>query len=89
MMQLRRMPPELRLLFRTSRVRLALGTIYGAILLEVNTAAGAPARVLPAAMLSAAALTVLPAFVVRASLRRKNTQARREAQPTHAPPASW
>ncbi|HEX6512499.1 MAG TPA: tetratricopeptide repeat protein [Chloroflexota bacterium] len=72
MVQLWRMPPEMRLLFRTGRVALALGTIYGAILTELTTAAVTPARALPAAMLSATALIVASAFVARASLRSKN-----------------
>jgi tetratricopeptide (TPR) repeat protein len=73
-----RMPPELRLLFRTRRVGLALGIIYGAILIELITAAVTPAGALTAAMLPATALIVASAFVARASLRRKSSKVGRD-----------
>jgi tetratricopeptide (TPR) repeat protein len=41
--QLRRMPPQTRPLFRTRRVRLALGVAYGSILVGVAVAAVTPA----------------------------------------------
>lgn len=69
--QLRRMPPQTRLLFRTRRVALALGAVYGAIFVALVTAAVIPARALPGAMLSVIVLIVASAVAARASLQRK------------------
>jgi tetratricopeptide (TPR) repeat protein len=70
--QLRRMPPETRLL-RTRRMGLALGALYGAVLIEVITAAVTPAGALPLVILAPTALIFAWLFVVRASLRRKGS----------------
>lgn len=69
--QLWRMPPGMRPLLRTRRVALALGVVYGAILIAMITAAGTPARVLPGAMLAATAFIVVSAVAARVILRRK------------------
>jgi hypothetical protein len=45
-----RIPPAMRPLFRTRRVGLAPGAVYGAVLIEVITAAVAPAGALPIAI---------------------------------------
>jgi tetratricopeptide (TPR) repeat protein len=67
--QLRQMPPELRLLFRIRRVWLALGVIYGAVLIELIAAAVTPAHALFVAMPSVTALLAASAFAARAILR--------------------
>lgn len=69
--QLWRMPPEMRPLLRTRRVTLALGVIYGAVLIAMITAAVAPARALPDVMLAATVSIVVSAFTARMILRRK------------------
>ena len=69
--QLWRMPPGMRPLLRTRRVALALGVVYGAILIAGITAAVTPARVLPGAMLAATALILVSAVAARVILRRK------------------
>jgi hypothetical protein len=72
--QLWRMPREMRPLFRTRRVALALGVVYGAILIAMITAAVTPARALPGVMLAATALIVASAFVARVIMRRRSNQ---------------
>jgi tetratricopeptide (TPR) repeat protein len=76
--QLWRMPPEMRLLFRTRRVGLALGAVYGAVLIELITAAVTPAPALPFAIFATTALILASPFVARASLRRKGNKAGRD-----------
>jgi hypothetical protein len=71
--QLWRLPPEMRLLFRTRRVMLALGAVYGAALIEVITAVVTPAGWLPVALFVPTALVFASAFAARASLRRKGS----------------
>jgi hypothetical protein len=73
------MPPEMRLLFRTRRVGLALGAVYGAVLIELITAAVTPAPALPFAIFATTALILASPFVARASLRRKGNKAGRDA----------
>lgn len=70
--QLWRMPPGMRPLLRTRRVALALGSVYGAILIAMITVAAAPARALSGALIGATALIFASAFVARAILRGKN-----------------
>lgn len=70
--QLWRMPPGMRPLLRTRRVALALGVVYGAILVAIITAAVTPARVLFGAMLAATALIAVSAVAAGLSLRRKS-----------------
>jgi hypothetical protein len=74
-----RMPPETRLLFRTRRVGLALGAVYGAVLIELITAAVTPAGALPFAIFATTALILASPFVARASLRCKGNKAGRDA----------
>lgn len=69
--QLWRMPPETQLL-RTRRMRLALGALYGAVLIEVITAAVTPAGALPLVIFAPTALIIASPFVAHASLRRKS-----------------
>jgi tetratricopeptide (TPR) repeat protein len=68
--QLWRMPPQMRRLFWTRRVGLAMGPVYGAVLFEVIIAAVTPARVLFPVILATTALLVASLFVARAGLRR-------------------
>ncbi len=72
--QLWRMPPETRLLLRTRRVGLALGAFYGAVLIEVITAAVTPAGALPLAIFAPFALIVASQFIARAILRRMDSK---------------
>ena len=68
--QLWRMPPELYLVLLTRRMWLALGALYGAVLIEVITAAVTPAGALPFVILALTVL-ILAWPVAAASLRRK------------------
>ena len=69
-----RMPPVLRVLFRTRRVGLVLGAIYGPVLIEVITVAVTPTRALPAAIFAPTALVVASPYVARAILRRMDSK---------------
>jgi tetratricopeptide (TPR) repeat protein len=71
--QLWRMPPEMRPLFRTRRMALALGAVYSAILIAMITVAVTPARALSGALLAATALIFTSAFVARAILRHQKS----------------
>ena len=82
--QLWRMPPETRLLLRTRRMGLALGVLYGAVLIEVITAAVTPAGALPSAMLASTALILASLFAAPACLRRKGSKADRDVTPDRA-----
>ena len=73
--QLWRMPPEMRPLLRTRRMALALGVVYGAVLIAMITAVVTPARALPGLMLAATALIVASTFAARLILRRKSGRA--------------
>jgi tetratricopeptide (TPR) repeat protein len=68
---LRRMPPETRLVLRTRGMGLAMGALYGAVLIEVITAAVTPAGALPFVILALAALILAWPLAAAASLRRK------------------
>jgi tetratricopeptide (TPR) repeat protein len=72
-LQLWRLPPQMRPLFRTRRVRLALGAVFGSILIAVIVAAVTPPGALPFALLAAAVLVFASAFAVRAISRHKNS----------------
>jgi tetratricopeptide (TPR) repeat protein len=85
--QLWRMPPEMRLLFRTRRVGLALGVLYGAVLIVVITAAVTPAGALPLVIWATYALIVASPFVARAILRRKGSKTGRDGIHDRAVPA--
>lgn len=67
--QLRRMPPEVRPLFRTRRVMGALAVAYAPILYAVLAAAVVPHSILPAALLTAAAAMIAVRFAANAMLR--------------------
>jgi Flp pilus assembly protein TadD len=67
--QLRRMPPEVRPLFRTRRVLGALAVAYAPILYAVLAAAVVPAPALPAVLLTAAAAMIALRFAANAMLR--------------------
>jgi hypothetical protein len=67
--QLRRMPSEIRPLFRTGRVMGALAVAYAPILFAVLAAAVVPAFILPAALLTAAAAMIAVRFAANAMLR--------------------
>ena len=69
--QLWRMPPGMRPLLRTRRVALALGVVYGAILIAIITAAVTPAQVLFSATIAATALIAVSAVAAGLILRRK------------------
>jgi tetratricopeptide (TPR) repeat protein len=69
--QLRRMPPQTRPLFRTRRVVLALATVYGTILIAVIVAAVTPARALTSALPAVTVVIVLSRFAAYAILRGK------------------
>ena len=82
--QLWRMPPETRLLLRTRRMGLALGVLYGAVLIEIITAAVTPAGALPFTMFASTALILASLFVAPACLRRKGSKADRDVTPDRA-----
>ena len=67
--QLRRMPPEVRPLFRTRRVMGALAVAYGPILYAIVAAAVVPDPLLPAALLTAAVAMIALRFAANAMLR--------------------
>jgi hypothetical protein len=69
--QLWRMPPETRPLFRTRRVALALGTAYGSIVIVVVAAAVVPASALAGTLLAGIWLILASRFAVWRILRRK------------------
>jgi len=54
---------------------LALGVVYGAVLIAMITAAVTPVRVLPGLMLAATALIVACNFAARLIMRRKSGRA--------------
>jgi tetratricopeptide (TPR) repeat protein len=83
--QLGRLPPELRRLYRTRRKALALGTIYGAILIALIIVAVVPARALPGAMLAASVLILASGFAAQVGLRRKDNEAGRGVTRDRAP----
>lgn len=72
-MQLWRLPPQTRPLFRTRRFVLALGVAYGSILLAAITAAVTPAHSLSGALLAATALIVISRFAAYAILRHNRS----------------
>ena len=76
--QLWRMPPETRLVLPTRRVGLALGALYGAVLIEVITAAVTPAGALPFAIFAPTALIWASPFVARAILRHMDSKTGRD-----------
>jgi tetratricopeptide (TPR) repeat protein len=76
--QLWRMPPEMRMLLQTRRLGLALGALYGAVLIEVITAAVTPAGALPLAIFAPTALIWALPFVARAILQRKGSKTGRD-----------
>ena len=69
--QLWRMPHEMRPLLRTRRVALALGSVYGAILITMIIVAVTPAHAVSGALLAAMALIFASWLAARAILRRK------------------
>jgi tetratricopeptide (TPR) repeat protein len=71
--QLRRMPPQIRPLFRTRRVRLALAVAYGSILIAVAVAAATPADALSGAILAVTALIITSRLAAVAILRPNKT----------------
>lgn len=68
-----RMPPEMRPLLRTRRMALAMGSVYGAILITIMAVAVTPAHALAGVLLAATALVAASAFAARAILRRRNS----------------
>ena len=76
--QLWRMPPETRLVLRTRRMWLALGALYGAVLIEVITAAVTPAGALPFVILALTVLILAWPVAAGASLRRKSRKTGRD-----------
>jgi tetratricopeptide (TPR) repeat protein len=68
-LQLRRMPPEIRPLFRTRRVLGALTMAYGPILCAVLAAAVLPSWMLPVGLLAVAAAMIGLRFAANAILR--------------------
>jgi hypothetical protein len=77
--QLWRMPPEMRLLFRTRRIGVALGAFYGAVLVQLITAAVTPAGALPLAIFATTGLILASPFAARAILRRMDGKTSRDA----------
>jgi tetratricopeptide (TPR) repeat protein len=77
--QLWRMPPEMRPLLRTRRVALAVGAVYGAVLIAMIAAVVTPARVVPGVMLAVTALIVASSFIERLLPRSKRNRAGRGA----------
>jgi len=73
-MQLWRMPPQARPLFRTRRVVLALGTGYGSILIVIVAAAVAPATALTGTLAAGTGLIFATLVAVVLILRRKPKQ---------------
>ena len=55
-------------------MRRALGALYGAVLIEVITAAVTPAGTPPLAMFAPTALIIASPFVAHVSLRRKSSK---------------
>jgi tetratricopeptide (TPR) repeat protein len=76
--QLRRMPPEMRLLLRTRRAGLALGALYGAVLIEVITAAVTSAGSWPFVIFGPGALIIASLFAARLLRRRKGSKTGRD-----------
>jgi tetratricopeptide (TPR) repeat protein len=75
--QLWRMPPQARALFRTRRVMLALAVAYGSILVAMIVATVTPIRALSGALLAATVLIVASRFAAYAILRyRRSTVGR-------------
>lgn len=73
-MQLWRMPPEARPLFRTRQVALALATGYGSILTVIVAAAVAPATALTGTLAAGSRLIFATLVAVVLILRRKPKQ---------------
>lgn len=71
--QLWRMPPQTRPLFRTRRFVLALGVAYGAIVVAATVAAVTPVHALSGALLAATVLIVASRFAAYAILRRNKS----------------
>jgi tetratricopeptide (TPR) repeat protein len=76
--QLWRMPPETRLLLQTRQVGVALGALYGAVLIQVITAAVTPAGALPLTIYAPFALIVTSPLIARAILRRMDSKTGRD-----------
>jgi len=71
--QLQRMPPAARQLFRTRRIALALATACGAILIAMIVAAVTPVGALPTAVPAVTLLIVASRFIAAAILPRKKS----------------
>jgi hypothetical protein len=77
--QLWRMPPETRPLFRTRRVTLAMATAYGSVLIVVIATAAAPASALGGTLL-AGCLFLYAVMVLTAGLSPSSAGANRISQ---------
>ena len=72
--QLWRMPPQARRLFRSRQIALALGAAYGAILIAAIVTAVTPAAALSGALAATTALMIASRFVAYAMLRNKQSE---------------
>jgi hypothetical protein len=72
--QLWRMPPQMRLLLRTRRIRLVLGTVCGVVVVELITAAVTPAVALPNVIFATTLFIYLVSMIVIAILRGKGSK---------------
>jgi tetratricopeptide (TPR) repeat protein len=68
-LQIWRMPPETRPLFRTRRVIQALGLVYASFVIAMIAAAVAPTAALPATLIATVAITTVSRFAASMILR--------------------